>query len=106
MFKELNDAWNAWNGQLMVPLWRREDGRTKGDLPSRSRRAARERVQDLAEKFGQADQDGDGKLSRDEYPRPADFDAGDADQDGHATMDEVGARFRARRGQGEKSPAP
>jgi len=60
-FKELNDAWNAWNAQLMAPLWRREDARTQGG-DAASSRVARRSVGNIEERFKQYDKNEDGKL--------------------------------------------
>jgi hypothetical protein len=45
-----------------------------------------------------ADSNGDGKLSREEYPQPRIFDAVDNDKDGFATPEEVRAYFQNRAG--------
>lgn len=44
-----------------------------------------------------ADKDGDGKLSRDEYPQKNIFDAVDANKDGLATIDEIKAYYARNR---------
>jgi Ca2+-binding EF-hand superfamily protein len=47
-----------------------------------------------------ADKNGDGKLSRDEFPQPAIFKDIDKDNDGFATREEIQAYYSGRRGQG------
>jgi Ca2+-binding EF-hand superfamily protein len=52
------------------------------------------------QRFRAADKDGDGKLSRDEFPgRPGAFDRLDADKDGFLTREEVATFFRKVAGQ-------
>jgi arylsulfatase A-like enzyme len=102
--KELQQAFAAWEKEMKPAQWVRQDGRTvagkagaakkKGAAtPASSAVGAR-----LEESFRTADRNGDGKLSRDEYPQAAIFDAVDANRDGFASLDEVRAYFAARRG--------
>ncbi|MCA9195369.1 MAG: hypothetical protein KDB03_26540, partial [Planctomycetales bacterium] len=67
----------------------------KTDATPGRRRPAANRIN---EAFKSADKNGDGKLSRDEYPQPGVFSSVDANKDGFATLKEVRAYFRNRQG--------
>jgi hypothetical protein len=48
----------------------------------------------MAERFAQVDKNGDGKLTRDEFPAAKIFDSADTDHDGLLTPEELAAYFR------------
>ncbi|MBU6172443.1 MAG: hypothetical protein KGQ60_01480, partial [Planctomycetes bacterium] len=48
-----------------------------------------------------ADKNGDGKLSRDEYPQPRIFDTVDTDKDDFVTPEEIRAYYQNRRISGD-----
>ena len=101
--KELQTAFADWEQGTQPAKWVRQDGRNaepggklkRGDEspPPRRRTPAAGRI---VEAFHAADKDNDGKLTRDEYPQPRDFNAVDSNQDGFATLEEVRAYFRNR----------
>jgi arylsulfatase A-like enzyme len=99
--KELQRIYAAWDAEMMEPQWIRQDrynaepgGKLK-DNPT-GRRAARGSLR-IEEAFQNADKNRDGKLTREEYPRPEAFPNVDADGDGFATLEEVRAYFGGRR---------
>lgn len=51
-------------------------------------------AQTIADRFAQFDKNGDGKLTREEFPAAKIFDAADADKDGLLTREEIAAYFR------------
>jgi arylsulfatase A-like enzyme len=98
--KELQTTFAEWETGTIDPKWIRQDqrnaepgGKLKDDATPRRRRATANRID---EAFKAADKNGDGKLSRDEYPQPGVFNTVDADTDGFATPKEVRAYFRNR----------
>ncbi|MGE0755834.1 MAG: sulfatase-like hydrolase/transferase [Pirellulaceae bacterium] len=100
--KELQAAFAEWEQGTIEAKWMRQDqrnaepgGKPKADATPRRRRPAANRIDGA---FKAADANGDGKLSRDEYPRPGVFNAVDVNKDGFATPEEVRAYFRNRRG--------
>jgi hypothetical protein len=90
--KELDAAWQAWNAQLQDPKWMRQDGRTEGNQPGRG----------IEQRFRQLDRNGDGKLTKDEFPGAA-FGRMDANGDGAVTMDEARAFAANRPGRQKKN---
>jgi arylsulfatase A-like enzyme/catechol 2,3-dioxygenase-like lactoylglutathione lyase family enzyme len=92
--RELQAAYAAWDKQMMPAQWRRQDARTQGAgaNPEGGRRGG-----GIVERFKQFDRNGDGKLTRDEFPQPGAFAEVDADGDGIATVEEVRAWFTKRR---------
>lgn len=60
-------------------------------------------AQTTAERFAQFDKNGDGKLTREEFPAAKIFDGADGDKDGFLTRDEIAAYFRKQQG-GTPSP--
>jgi arylsulfatase A-like enzyme len=99
--QELQAAFAEWEKGTMPAQWIRQDrynaepgGKLK-DNPT-GRRAARGSLR-IEEAFQNADKNRDGKLTREEYPRPEAFPNVDADGDGFATLEEVRAYFGGRR---------
>jgi len=94
--QELQTIYAAWDRQMMEPSWIRQDrrnaepGGTLKSAPTESGGAP----QWLQRVFQNADANGDGKLSRQEFPRNEIFDEVDTDQDGFASRDEVRLYFR------------
>ena len=86
---ELAAAWEAWNAELMDPLWVRQDAQTQGT--GRGKAAGGQ----LEQRFRQLDRDGDGKLTADELPQQRLFRRLDADGDGSITLDEAKAGLGA-----------
>ena len=100
--KELQAAYEAWAGQMMPAQWVRQDarnaevgGKLKAQPMSRVRAGAGGRR--IQQALRNADRDGDGKLSAEEFPRPDVFKEVDRDGDGFATPEEVRAYYRNRR---------
>lgn len=62
-------------------------------------------AQGLTERFPQFDKNGDGKLTREEFPAAKIFDAADADKDGLLTREEIAAYFRKQQS-GTPTPPP
>ena len=89
------DARNAELGGELKP----EAERTRARRPRAGRSSGR-----IGEAFKSADQNKDGRLSRDEYPRPEIFPTVDANGDGFATPEEVRAYFRNRRNRRTSAP--
>jgi arylsulfatase A-like enzyme len=99
--QELQSAFAEWEKGTQPAKWVRQDhrnaepgGKLKTGAPAASKRA----MTRVDEAFGNADKNGDGKLSREEYPQPEVFNAVDADKDGSATLEEVRQYFQNRRG--------
>jgi arylsulfatase A-like enzyme len=100
--KELQAAFSAWEKQMMPAQWVRQDGRTQtGGVRGQAKGAARGGIADRFERY---DRNGDGMLTREEFPRPDAFAEIDADGDGIATMDEVRAWFTKRRTGAQSKP--
>ena len=111
--KQLETAYQDWAARMMEPQWIRQDQRNAalgGKLKPESERTTSRRPRsgsrrfDLEQAFKNADQNNDGKLARDEYPRPEAFPNVDANGDGYATLEEVRAYLRSRRNRGTPSP--
>jgi arylsulfatase A-like enzyme len=83
--RELTTAWDAWNAELMDPLWVRQDARTQG---GGGRGAGGSQ---LEQRFRQLDRNGDGKLTADELRQPGLFQRLDQNGDGSVTLDEARA---------------
>jgi len=63
-------------------------------------------AQTTADRFTHFDSDGDGKLTREEFPAAKIFDAADADTDGVLTREEIAAHFRSQQAGTTTPPAP
>lgn len=61
-------------------------------------------AQTPAERFAQFDKNGDGRLTREEFPAAKIFDGADADKDGLLTREEVAAYFRKLQGGSPTTP--
>ncbi|MFM7056377.1 MAG: sulfatase-like hydrolase/transferase [Planctomycetota bacterium] len=106
--QELQAAYAAWDSRMLPAQWVRQDAsnaqpggklRAKGKGPGGPGAANR-----IAAAFEAADKDGDGRLTRAEYPQQELFDAVDADDDGFATVAEVRAFYQQRRSAPETTP--
>ena len=113
--KELQAAFAEWEKGTMPAQWVRQDARNaelggklkpKAEWTRAPRRGAGRDVGrfDLDRAFRNADKNSDGRLSVDEYPRPAAFPNVDANKDGFATMEEVRAYFATRRNRRPQNP--
>ena len=75
----------------MLGVARAADDGADGAAGKRAGRGAKM----LEHKFSEMDKNGDGTLSKDEFPRPERFDTVDADHDGKVTKEEIAAAFKA-----------
>lgn len=98
--KQLQAAFAEWEKGTMPAQWVRQDQRNAelgGKLkPEAERTRPRRGRFRLDEAFQNADKNRDGKLTREEYPRPEAFTSVDADHDGFVTLEEVRAYFANR----------
>lgn len=83
--RELAAMWDAWNAELMDPLWVRQDAQTQGGGRGNANAGQ------LEQRFRQLDRNGDGKLTQDELPQQRLFERLDANGDGSITLDEARA---------------
>jgi arylsulfatase A-like enzyme len=95
--KELQSAFAEWEKGMKPAQWTRQDARTQGVAGNRNGTPAAGGRMQAALKA--ADKNGDGKLSREEYPQPAVFKDIDKDGDGFATREEIQAYYAGRRNQ-------
>jgi arylsulfatase A-like enzyme len=100
--KELQSAFAEWEKVTQTAQWTRQDARTRGVAGNRNGTPAAGGRMQAALKA--ADKNGDGKLSREEYPRPAVFKDIDKDGDGFATREEIQAYYAGRRNQEMPKP--
>jgi arylsulfatase A-like enzyme len=102
--RELQAAFAEWEKGTQRAKWVRQDQRNAsegGETNTPANPNAPRRRQNGTRMEGTlkaADSNGDGKLSREEYPQPRIFDAVDKDKDGFATPEEVRAYFQNRAG--------
>lgn len=113
--KEVQSAFAQWESQMKPAQWVRQDARNaeEGGKPKADGKAMRGTAKGaskagnrLDDAFKAADKNNDGKLTREEYPRPELFDAIDANHDGFATPEEVRAYYQKRRAQPTTTPKP
>jgi len=106
--KELQTAFAQWEKGTQPAKWVRQDARNAelgGKLkPAAERTTSRRGSPRIVEAFRNADANGDGKLSADEFPRPTVFRIVDSDGDGFATLDEVRTYYANRRSQRGAQP--
>jgi arylsulfatase A-like enzyme len=94
-YDELAAKFADWEKGMKPAQWKRQDARTETAVaPKRGTPTTGNRI-DTAVK--NADKNGDGKLSREEYPKPELFDSIDANKDGFATIEEIKAYYAKRR---------
>jgi arylsulfatase A-like enzyme len=108
--REVQAAFAEWEKDKKPAQWVRQDQRNAeagGKRKTMSAaavgepttpRAARLGNSRIADALRNADKNGDGKLSREEYPQKDIFDAVDADHDAFATVEEIRAYYASRRG--------
>jgi len=94
--KELDEAWKAWNAQLMAPQWIRQDAATEGATTGRPADRLRQLTGNVEEQFKLLDRNGDGKLTSDELPYPQLFKRMDLNGDGVVTLEEARRAFPGR----------
>jgi len=82
-FAELQSALNAWDAQMVAPLWVRESFAGEGQQQAGGQGVNVER------RFRRLDADGDGRISREEAGGRRWFDRADADGDGFVTREEA-----------------
>ena len=100
--KELQSAFAEWEKGMKPAQWTRQDARTQGVAGNRNGTPAAGGRMQAALKA--ADKNGDGKLTREEYPQPAVFKDIDKDGDGFATREEIQAYYAGRRNQEMPKP--
>lgn len=106
VLKQLQAAYEQWDQRMMPAQWIRQDARNAdiGGKRSSDVFPGAAPVRRIKELFQTADRNGDGKLSRDEFPRPAIFSAMDVNSDGFVTIDEIQRYYRAGRGATSRIP--
>lgn len=93
--KELQDAYAAWDQQMMPAKWVRQDGRTRG--ADNATPQGMQRGSGINERFQQYDRNKDGKLTLGEFPREDIFSQMDKNADGMITSEEAKAFYGGRR---------
>ncbi len=96
--KELQAAYAAWDKQMMPAQWRRQDARTQRAIGDDTTTPPRRRG-GIEERFKQYDENGDGKLTPEEFPTGA-FKQIDKNNDGVLTLEEAQAYYSGGRRQG------
>ena len=102
-FKELADAWNKWNSELIDPKWVPERGglaKKAGKKKAQPTGVPGQRGAVLLERFNQLDRNGDGKVTSDEFPNADIFKQIDANHDGIVTLEEARTYYAGRRARG------
>jgi hypothetical protein len=103
-FDELAAKFAGWEKGMKPAQWTRQDARTEtGATAKKGTAKAGNRI---TEALKNADKNGDGKLTREEYPQKDLVDAVDADKDGFATLEEVRAYYAKRRAQPATKTTP
>lgn len=94
-FDELAAKFAEWEKGMKPAQWTRQDART--ETGATTKKGATKAGNRIAEALKHADKNGDGKLTREEYPQKELFDVIDANKDGFATTEEIRAYYAKQR---------